>query len=286
MKSKTFEEFEQDVQEMPVMPVVPKKKELTAYDYGSIFAAKVKNSLRNGKSPFLPNEQGVIDLKGTYNMCTNELNHGITQIMLKERQSELNAPTGAFVTFDTIRKAQQNGIDCAVIKGQHGFDIQVQNPENKEDIRTMKWFNISQIANPENLKSYLDEQMSLKTQETNAYNKEHNPTFKDKKNPAEKVMDRPNDKVMKINFETPEQYFGQVLAAMSTGTKLIVSKEQAEIFKKQTIDALENEHTKGKIDRFAIFKLASNANTICVNTVKAIRESEKTKTKEDPFLSR
>ena len=283
METKTFDEFEQDVQEMPA---VQNKKELTAYDYGSIYAAKLKNSLNNGTSPFLPNEQGLIDLKGTYNMRTNELNHGITQIMLKERQAELNAPTGAFVTFDTIRKAQQNGIDCAVIKGQHGFDIQVQNPENKEDIRTMKWFNISQITNPENLKSYLDEQMSLKTQETNAYNKEHNPTYKDKKNPAEKVMDRPNDKVMKINFKTPEQYFGQVLAAMSTGTKLIVSKEQAEIFKKQTIDALEKEHSEGKVDRFAIFKLASNANTICVNTVKAIRENEKAKTKEEPFLSR
>lgn len=283
MKSKTFEEFEQDVQEMPV---VPKKKELTAYDYGSIYAAKLKSSLSNGKSPFLPNEQGLIDLKGTYNMRTNELNHGLSQIMLKERQAELKAPTGAFVTFDTIRNAQQNGIDCAVIKGQHGFDIQVQNPENKEDIRTMKWFNISQIAKPENLKSYLDEQMSLKTQETNTYNKEHNPTFKDKKNPAEKVMDRPNEKIMKINFETPEQYLGQVLAAMSTGTKLVVSKEQAEIFKKQTIDALEKKNSKGKVDRYAIFKLASNANTICVNTVKAIRESEKTKTKEDPFLSR
>lgn len=283
METKTFDEFEQDVQEMPA---VQKKKELAAYDYGSIYAAKVKNSLNNGTSPFLPNEQGLIDLKGTYNMRTNELNHGLTQIMLKERQAELNAPTGAFVTFDTIRKAQQNGIDCAVIKGQHGFDIQVQNPKKKEDIRTMKWFNISQIANPENLKSYLDEQMKLETEKTNAYNKEHNPTFKDKKNPAEKVMDRPNDKVMKINFETPEQYFGQVLAAMSTGTKLIVSKEQAEIFKKQTIDALEKEHAEGKVDRFAIFKLASNANTICVNTVKVIRENEKAKTKDEPFLSR
>lgn len=80
MESKTFDEFEQDVQEMPV---VPKKKELTAYDYGSIYAAKLKNSLSNGKSPFLPNEQGLIDLKGTYNMRTNELNHGLTQIMLK-----------------------------------------------------------------------------------------------------------------------------------------------------------------------------------------------------------
>ena len=280
MEYKTFSEFEQDVQSMPT---VPKKREPSSLDFGSIYAAKIKNSLINGSSPFLPNDQGLIDLKATYNMHTNKLNRGITQIMLKERQSELNAPTGAFVTFDTIREAQLSGVDCYVIKGQHGFDIQVQNPENKEDIRTMKWFNICQIVNPEKLKVYLDEQMKLRTQKTNDYNKEHNPSFKEKKNPAEKNMNRPNDKVMKINFESPEEYLGQILAAMSTGTKLVVTKEQAELFKKTTIEALERERKDGKIDRLAIFKIASKANTICVNTVKALKEYEKNK--NDPNLN-
>lgn len=285
MEKKMFDDFAKEVQEMPKAPPAHQND----LDYGEAYGNMIKSSLANGTSPFLPNEQGLVDLKGTYNMRTNDLHRGLTQIMLLERQAQLGSPSGAFVTSDTVRKAQENGANCSIKKGEAGFAIEVQNPDKKSDIRTMEWFNISQINNPESLQQFLNQQMNTRTQETNEYNKNNKPTYYEKKSPAQKVMDRPNQKTMRINFSTPEEYIGQVLAAISTGTKLVVTPQQAENFKNATIETLNREHKEGSIDKYAIFKMASKANNICKNTVRMLKENERKqrqKEKEDPVLTR
>ena len=133
--------------EVKKMPSVSSKRILTHFDYGAIYASKLLKSISEGTSPFLPGEDGILKTNGVYNMRTNSLHHGISQIMLKERQAELGSPTGAFVSFEMVEKAQKAGFDCHVIKGEHGFDIVVQNPDDLKE-ETIKWFNESQIQNP------------------------------------------------------------------------------------------------------------------------------------------
>lgn len=295
MEQKNFDELESAVVEenkkVGAMPNFMKSSGSFALDYKK----QLETSILDGTSPFLPNKDGFVDLKGAYNMRDNKLHHGLTQLMLKERQVELGAPTGAFVSLDTVLKAQKEGnVDCHIRKGEHGFDIQVKNSKTDET-KTIKWFNISQIVNPENLKTYLDEQMAKRTQETNEYNKQNHPDWEEAKNPALKDMERPNENVLRANFVYPEEYLGQVFAAMSTGTKLMVSPKQEEHFKKTLIDSLNKKLENGDPDVFAIFKIASKANEICKKTVVHLnkdknkevnKEVKKTKEKEDPSFSR
>jgi len=252
-KIASLEEFEQTILEMPAGAV---RKELTIYDYGVMNTNKLKYSILNGTSPLLPKE-GFIDLKGAYDIRTNTLHSGISQIMLLERQFELEAPTGAFVSFNAIREAQINRVDCAVRKGEHGFDILVQKSLN--DITIEKWFNISQIVNLENLKKFLDDRKNLELDTVSSKRKQK----------------QSNTKIRKINFTSPETYIGQVLAAISTGTKLLVTPEQEKTFKESLINYLNREHKIGKKDKLAIFKLASKANTSCQNTIKGIIAQER-----------
>lgn len=264
METKTFEKFEQEVQEMPwpndLKSIEERNLEL------------VQKNLKNGKSPFLPNEQGFIDIKGAYNMNNNNMHHGYSQLILREQQAKLNAPTGAFVTWEMIKKAQNAGVDCAVKKGQHSVQIKLKSPTTSEYV-THYYFNISQIENPENLKSFLDEKMAAQVEKTNAYNKENKENFYEMKNPAERDLNKPNEKVMKIRpFNTPAEYLGQVFTAISQGIKLIVSSEEAAKFKEDFLTDLN-------VNK--LFNVTSKANDICKKLVSAIKEAESKEQQKD-----
>ena len=258
--------------EVAKMPKISSKRILTQFDYGAMFAAKFKKSLENGTSPFLPKD-GILKTTGAYNMRTNSLHHGISQLMLRERQAELGAPTGAFVSFETVEKAQKNGFDCAVKKGEHGFDILVQNPNDDKDRKTVKWFNESQIVNPENLRSFLTQEQQRNASERQAWLDQNKPG-KNARDASQKNPGRENTGIMECTAKTPEEYLGQVFAAMSTGNDLKVSPEIADNFVKNTKELLEKEHKPGVKDKLAVFKLASKANEYCKAYCQAIHKEQ------------
>lgn len=269
--------------EVAQMPSVTPKRILTHFDYGAIYAARLRKSLENGTSPFLPKD-GIVKANGVYNMRTNSLHHGIQQLMLKERQAELGSPSTGFVSLDMIDKARRNGFDCAVKMGEHGFDILVQNPKNKEDTKTIKWFNESQLTKPENLKAFL-----VQEQKNNAKFKQE---WLDKNKPGFTARDaslinpaRENHGLIECTAKTPEEYLGQVFAAMSTGNDLKVAPEIADNFAKKTRELLDKklDFKPEQTDLLAVFKLASKANEYCQAYCRAIyKEQEKRKEKSAP----
>lgn len=271
----TLENFDSEVSKMPS---VSSKRVLTHFDYGAIYAAKLKKSLANGTSPLLPKD-GILKTNGVYNMRTNSLHRGIQQLMLRERQAELGAPTGAFVSIETIEKARANGYDCAVKKGEHGFDILVQNPDDDKDRKTIRWFNESQVANPENLRAFLTQEQQRNAAEKQIWLDQNHPG-KTARDASQKNPGRENTGIMECTAKNPVEYIGQVFAAMSTGNDLKVSQEIADKFVKDTTDLLNKEFAPGKKDLLAVFKLASKANEYCKESCKAIYKEKEQKAPE------
>lgn len=275
--------FEESLKESSPMPLYSKqKKEKTSYDYFQSLGETITNSLKNGTSPLLPNKDGFVDLQPAYNINTNTKSEGLTQIMLLEKQKELNAPTAGFVTFETVQKAQEAGIDCKIAKGSKGVIIPVVDEKNWGEIKFKNtWFNISQIENAENLVNFCKEKMTEKYNNDVTYIKEHYPnsSYKEKKNPAEFNMAKPNEKVMPLNEKTaePYQYLAQVLNAVQSGRKLYVTPEQASAFKEKTIQLLTAEYEPGKLDVCAIKKLTNSAEHLYLNNKKHLQEYMKNK---------
>lgn len=275
VSAKVFEEGLKDASPMPLYS--KQKKEKTSYDYFQSLGETLTESLKNGTSPLLPGKDGFVDLKPAYNINTNSKSEGLTQIMLLEKQKELNAPTAGFVTFETVKKAQEAGVDCKIAKGSKGVVIPVVDEKDWGEIKFKNtWFNISQIENADKLVEFCNEKMTEKYNNDVAYIKEHYPnsTYKEKKNPAELNMNRPNEKVMPLNEKTEEpfQYIAQVLNAVQSGRKLYVTPEQAASFKEKAVQLLTAEYQPGKLDVCAIKKLTNSAEHLYLNNKKHLKE--------------
>ena len=264
----TLENFEEGVKIASPMPLGGMKREKSSYDYFKELGDRVLASLNDGTSPFLPNKDGFVDLQPAYNINNNEKAEGLTQIMLLTKAAELGASSNGFVTFETIKKAQDAGVECKLAKGSKGIVIPVVDSKNWGEIKFKNnWFNISQVENADKLIAFCKEKMTAQFQKDIAYINEKHPNsdYAAKKNPAERVMERVNEKVIPLNEKTTEpfQYFAQVLNAVQSGRKLYVTPEQAEAFKTATIAKLSAEITneKGNItpDYLAIQKICAPA---------------------------
>lgn len=274
---KSIQNFEEAVQEASPMPLFNRKKEKSSYDYFKELGDSVLTSLENGTSPFIPNKEGFIDIQPAYNINTNIPSEGLTQIILLTKAAELKSPTNGFVTFETIKKAQDAGIECKIIKGSKGVVIPVVDEKNWGEIKFKNtWFNVSQIENSENLIAYCKEKMTEQWKKDVQYINEKYPNsdYKPKKNPAEKIMEKPNEKIVPLNEKTeePYQYLAQVLNAVQSGRKLHVTPEQCENFKNKTVAMLNAEFEPGKRDLFAIKKICNSANKLYLTNRKKLQE--------------
>lgn len=273
----TLEKFESTVVEMPAI-----KKPLTKYDRAVILSKEFENSLKDGTMPFLPNEQGVVDVKCAYNMNSNKAHKAHTQLFLSMRAKKLGSPTGAFVTSDTIKKAQDNGVKVLIKKGEHGKDLEIK------DGSVMKWFNASQLEGADELRKYLDEKIQKEFEKQEAYLKENpdkkrggnvnlggNNQYYDSPNTEgdiactafKRTVNEKTGKEYIANADTAD-YLGQVLAAMQTKSRLIVTPEQAELFKNAALKEINTTFVKiengkqidtGKKDYFAVYKMLNSA---------------------------
>lgn len=260
----SVENFEDGVKTASPMPLSGLKKTKSSYDYFKELGDKVLASLENGTSPLLPNKDGFVDLQPAYNINSNEKAEGLTQIMLLTKAAELGVPSKGFVTFETLQKAQKAGVECKLAKGSKGVVIPVVDPKNWGEIKFKNtWFNISQVENSENLIAYCKQKMTEQYQKDVAYINEKHPNseYAAKKNPADRVMEKANEKVIPLNEKTvePFQYIAQVLNAVQSGRKLFVTPEQAEAFKSAAVAKLSAEIEPGKPDLLAIKKICDPA---------------------------
>lgn len=273
-------EFGEEVSKTAPMPLYQnQKKEKTAYDYFQILGDSLAASIKNGTSPLLPNKDGFVDLKPAYNINTNTKAEGLTQLMLLEKQAELKAPTAAFVTFATVKKAQNAGVDCKVLKGSKGIQIPIveRTNDNGFEIKAANnWFNISQIENPEKLIQFCKDEMTKKYEEKVEYiNTTYpNSSYQEKKNPAERDFEKPNEKIVPLNEKTTEayQYLGQLLNAVQSNRKLYVTPEQATLFQKKAEQVLTAEYEPGKKDILAIKKLTDSAERLYKKNKEYLKE--------------
>lgn len=279
----TVDEFEYGISKTSSMPLYH-KREKSSYDYFKDLGESLAKSLSDGTSPLLPDESGIISLHPAYNINTNKKSEGLAQLMLLEKQAELKSPSAGFVTFDTIKKAQDAGVECKIVKGSKGTVIPVVDEKDWGKI-TFKntWFNISQLENPENLVAWCRENMTREFNKKVQYINEHYPdsTYNKPKNPAELDMERtsPNTEPLRLNdaTEEPYQYIAQVFNAVQTGRKLYVSPQQAESFKAKAVGLLTAEYEPGKLDVVAVKKLANSAESLYLKNKKRMQEIGKSK---------
>jgi len=264
----SINQFEDALKNASPMPLYEKKsKEKSSYDYFQELGDTLVKSLKDGTSPLLPNKDGFVDLQPAYNASKNTKTEGLTQIMLLTKKAELNAPTAAFVTFESVKKAQEAGVECKIAKGSKGVTIPAVDLKNWSEIKFKNtWFNFAQVEGAEALKAFLDAKMTEQYKKDVQYINEHYPNsaYKEKKNPADFVMNKENLKAMPLNEKTeePYQYLAQVLNAVNTGRKLYVTPEQAEKFKNKAVEILTAEYEPGKLDKAAIMKLSVSAENL------------------------
>lgn len=292
----SLENFEDGVKTASPMPLSGlKKKEKSSYDYFKELGDKVLTSLENGTSPFLPNKDGFVDLQPAYNINNNEKAQGLTQIMLLTKAAELSAASKGFVTFETIAKAQKAGVECKIAKGSKGVVIPIVDSKNWGEIKFKNtWFNIAQVENAENLIAFCKEKITEQYKKDVAYINEKYPNsdYAEKKNPAERVMEKINEKVIPLNEATKEpfQYLAQVLNAVQSGRKLYVTPEQAEAFKTATIAKLSAEITneKGNVtpDYLAIQKIVAPAERLYLKSQENLQNYYDKKQKQEPSATK
>lgn len=263
MKTITVKRFEEGLKKSSPVPISnEQKKTKTSYDYFRLLGSIFTKSLSENKSPFLPDRKGFIDLHPAYNIYTNEKLEGITQIMLQEKKAELNAKESGFVTFETIKKAQDAGVDCKIIKGSKGIVIPVVDDKDWSIMKFKNtWFNINQIENKENLLEFCKDCMTEKFVQNQKFSRENYPSnYSKQKNPATFVFDKPNEKYVLFNSQNskPYQYIAQILNASLSGRKVLLPLEIANDFKTQTIKLLTAEYKEGKLDVCAIKKLSDS----------------------------
>lgn len=274
----TIDEFEYGISKTSSMPLY-QKREKSSYDYFKELGENLAKSLSDGTSPLLPGENGIIDLHPAYNVNTNKKSEGLAQLMLLEKQAELKAPSAGFVTFDTVKKAQESGVECKIMKGSKGIVIPVVDEKDwGKIIFKNTWFNISQIENSDKVIAWCKENMTREFNKKVQYINEHYPnsTYNKPKNPAELDMERvsSNTEPLRLNDATkePYQYIAQVFNAVQAGRKLYVAPQQAESFRTKALGLLTAEYEPGKLDVVAVKKLANSAESLYLKNRKRMQE--------------
>ena len=261
----TIDNFEDGLKQSSPMPLLNvDRKRKSGYDYLEELSNKLIASIKDGTSPLLPNAEGFVDLNPAYNFANNKVQSGLTQVMLLEKMKELGSPSNGFITFDMLKKAQDAGVDCKLMKGSKGVVIPIfEKGKIKEVDVKNNWFNLSQIENADALVAFYKEKMTEQWKKDVAYINEKHPDsdYAEKKNPAEKNMAKENKNIIPLNDKTTEafQYIAQVINAMNTGRKLFVTPEQAAAFKTKAIQELTAEYEPGKRDLLAIKNITDKA---------------------------
>lgn len=189
---------------------------------GEVLGKKLIHSLENGTSPLLPNSDGIVYVKPVWNITSGKICRNITLLALLERQAELKTNETAFVTYNSIYRANKKGIKTAKREGELGLNI---TGVSNGLLKTSRWFNLSQLTNSKALLDFCGKQFTL-----------------------EKKSSIP----LYCNAQNHIDYLAQALAAITTNTPLVVNKEQKEAFVHDAVLNLSK-------NRLAVYHMANKA---------------------------
>lgn len=260
-------DFKAGLREAAPMPLTF-RREKRSHDYFKVLGITLSNSLASGKSPLLP-VNGYLDLKPVWDVSNNNTKFNVlTELMLQDMKGRFDNPSGAFITWEALCKAQEAGVACHIGRDKKSITI----PEVEFDWSKMKskktYFNLCQIEGAEDLAAYYS-----------AVNRGH-------------FVPGNNSRIRPLNPATKEpfQYIAQVIDSIRNGYVLEVSDEQAEMFRTKMIGLLQAQYKPGCLDVEAIQKISLSAENVLKRkrSVQAVKPARKlvVKRKVAPSFSR
>jgi hypothetical protein len=219
-----------------------REKELTPKEQAFMNAVHqrkvIADAVKAGTLSCLPGADGYADTSPAYNILTpDKYYHGATLLYLKEHQKQNGFPSGEYITYQQIEKAQKDNSDLYIRKDQKGVSLHVSE-ENEvtgdyED-KHIRLFNIAQVNKPWEIKKFAELKLEQDRQAKAEYLKtQYGENYK----PPEPKPKKPGPEIV-CNSTEPEKYLGQYLAAVSMGGKFKVSPEQAAEFSEKMIKTL------------------------------------------------
>ena len=233
----------------------------------------------------LPDANGNIDTTAVKNPVTGYTLTGLNQILAKQFVKDNNAPTPECVTFEQVQAA-----GTRLLAKVHGFSTITLDKNN--ELSFTRYFSPAQTVNPE------------KIAELVALNQEKRAQYKEQRieRAAQLQAERGGGTAafygvhtgersarqdiaeITCTSTTPAGYIGQYLAAVSSGAKFSVTKEQVSAFVKNLDHSLYERNEKGYTNPFKLIKISNEANQICKETLK--QEYERLQKKAAPSHSR
>ncbi|GBU28278.1 hypothetical protein R84B8_01836 [Treponema sp. R8-4-B8] len=251
----------------------------------------VAEAIKSGDLACLPGKDGYADTAPAYSiMNPDKFYHGSTLLYLKEIQRQNGFPTGEYVTYHQIEKAQKDGLDLHIDKGQKGVSLHVSEKNEVTDEyedKHIRLFNVAQLNKPWEMKKWADQKIQEDEQKKIEYMKTQKGANWE---PEKKKPKEPGPEIACSSTE-PEKYLGQYFAAVSMGSKFKATPEQAAEFSEKMINKLY-EPMKEKINKetgeiipppvskttgqvvtnpFSLEKISINANAECKNFMRDLR---------------
>lgn len=189
----------------------------------------IKDAIQNDTAPFLPKENGEVEIIPIYNGNTGFILNTKDLIplqILNENKENI------VVTYNTV-----NNAGTRINKDEKGFFYNFQRDD--KTIGTSQFFFPSQTEDPDLLKNKIESK--IKTFKLNA--------------------------TLEINTPNPEDYLAKYIAACKSGAKLLVNSEIVEKFKENFTTVLNNQYKRREnkeLDSLSafFFKVDLKANSI------------------------
>lgn len=182
-------------------------------------------------------------------------------IMAKIKQSELGAPTPEYITNEMLERALKNGCDTGLIESERANGIPTmvavredsRNPNSKVvDYKYVTYYNICQLKNPEEMRSYLKRQYIMNHNERKEYITQK---YGAKAYEMKDVTDYPRFKLpdfnsaMRCDGENAAEIMAQIITAGIEGKSLRMYKAESKILKDE-LKKLLNSDSKRVVSEF------------------------------------
>jgi hypothetical protein len=118
----------------------------------------INDAIIAGTLGCLPGADGYADTAPAQNIMKNDdkVYHNANQLFLKDHQKQNGFPTAEYITYDQIKKAQEDNPDMHLFirKGEKGVFLHVSEKitEDKWEEKHIRLFNVAQVNKPKELK--------------------------------------------------------------------------------------------------------------------------------------
>jgi ribosomal protein S15P/S13E len=227
----------------------------------------IMNALQGGTLSCLPGADGYADTTPAVNLVSGNNYHGANMLYLKDHHKQNGFPTAEYISVDQIEKAAKDNPGLVVKPEEKSVFIHWQEKnEEKYENKSVRLFNVAQTSDPERLKTYFSEKKQEEYQQWLEKKQLDQPGYQ----PPEPKQKEPGPDIECTSTE-PDKYLGQYLAAVSIGSKLKVTPEQAAEFSQKIETLIYEKMENGYSDPFKLSKISNNASQYCKDVVKEVK---------------